>query len=71
MIEKSIYVLNKFNTIETYCNNEPPIVDHYIFTLINETLHGYEATSNELEMLRRFGNQIRPYMNKRLLNRIK
>lgn len=71
MIEKSIYVLNKFNAIETYCNNEPPIVDHYIFTLINETLHGYEATSNELDMFRRFGNQIRPYMNKRLLNRIK
>ncbi len=71
MIEKSIYVLNKFSTIETYCNNEPPIVDHYIFTLINETLHGYEAKRNELDILRRFGNKIRPYMNKRLLIRIK
>jgi hypothetical protein len=70
MVEKDIFILNKFCTIETYCSNEPPIVDHDIFTLINETLKGYEAKSNELDMLRRFGNQIRPFMNKRLLNRL-
>lgn len=69
MIEKNIFVLNKFCTVETYCNNEPPIIDCQIFTLINDIINGHEAINDELDLLRSFGNQIRPYLNKRLLNR--
>jgi hypothetical protein len=70
MIEKNIFVFNKFSTVENYLNNEPPIIDHQIFALINDILNGHEAIINELDILRRFGNQIRPYMNERLLNRV-
>jgi hypothetical protein len=69
MIEKNIFVLNKFSTVETYCTHAPPMVDEPVISIINNLLHGYETTENELGSLRRFGNELRRFMNRRILDR--
>lgn len=69
MIEKGVFILNKFHTIDAYINNEPPIADYHVFSLIHDLLHEYEATEQDVLDLRCFGNQLRLVMNERLLNR--
>jgi len=68
IIEKNIFEFNKFLTIDTYLNNNPPIIDWQAFDFIRKKLRD-EITSgeNDLIMLRECGIKFRDFFNMRLL----
>jgi hypothetical protein len=67
MIEKRVFQFNKFLTIETYINYEPPICNKPAFEFIHEKLNDKIAgNDDDLRMLRECGVQFRDYFNKRL-----
>ena len=69
MIERGVFEFNKFQTIEMYMRNEPPIVDMPVFDFIEKYLHGAVIGSDDdLPMLRKCGVELRELFNRRRLN---
>ena len=68
IIEKNIFEFNKFLTIDTYLNNNPPIVAYKVFNFIKKKLRDeIKGDENDLIMLRKCGIKFRDFFNMRLL----
>jgi hypothetical protein len=67
IIEKGVFEFNKFLTIDTYLQNNPPIINEQAFTFIRKKLKDEIAgNDDDLAMLRECGIQFRDFFNMRL-----
>lgn len=74
LIEKGIVEFNKFKIINTYLNNEPPVVNKEIFQLTDSYINAKDykderATEQELNKMNVFHDELKLTMNKLLLSR--
>lgn len=69
MIEQGVYEFNKHKVIDSYLQHSPPLVDMHLFQRVQVALHDPSLGQGQLlNELRRFGTQMRDYMNIRLLS---
>jgi hypothetical protein len=67
MIEKGIFEFNKFELIDQYMNNRPPLVDKNVFAHMRRYLHGEtQADEQQLTELRHCVRRLRTYFNRTL-----